>query len=113
MPKAPPLHKPVKAVVERVHTVQAPDTNYGKGRGGRPWRRKRDRVLKRDLYQCQCCKKVGRVTLATQVDHEIPLFEGGADEEFNLKAICGPCHEAKSKAEAGRGRNGSRFRPRD
>lgn len=111
MPKAAPQHKAFKPVIEREHVVQEAAQNYGNGRGGRPWRRKRDRVLKRDGYLCQKCKAAGRITEATQIDHEIPLAEGGSDDEYNLKSICAPCHEAKSKAEAGRGRNGSRYRP--
>jgi 5-methylcytosine-specific restriction protein A len=78
---------------------------YGQGRGGRPWRRKRDAVLKRDDYLCQPCKRADRLTLARQVDHIIPKAEGGSDEETNLQAICGPCHQRKSQAEARRGRS--------
>ena len=44
-----------------------------------------------------------RLTVATQVDHVIPQAEGGTDEESNLQAICEPCHQAKTKAEAARG----------
>lgn len=110
MPKAAPQHKAFKPAVEREHVVQEPAQNYGKGRGGRPWRRKRDLVLKRDGYLCQCCLRQERITQATQVDHIVGLAEGGSDGPDNLQSLCAPCHEAKSKAEAGRGRNGSRYR---
>jgi 5-methylcytosine-specific restriction protein A len=111
MPKAAPLHKAVKATVDRVHEVQAPPQNYGKGRGGRPWRRLRDKVLARDHYQCQICIKSCRVTEAREVDHIKPKAEGGTDDLGNLQGVCPECHAEKSKAEAGRGRNGSRYRP--
>lgn len=113
MPKAAPQHKAFKPAVEREHVVQEPAQNYGKGRGGRPWRRKRDFVLKRCLYRCECCNKAGRVTEATEVDHVTPKAEGGTDDLSNLQGLCPECHAAKSKAEASRGRNGSRYRPRD
>lgn len=87
----------------RVHQASEPKENYGQGRGGRPWRRKRARVLERDAYLCQPCMAQGRLTLAAQVDHITPQAEGGTDEESNLQAICEPCHQAKTKAEAARG----------
>jgi len=81
---------------------------YGQGRGGRPWRRKRDAVLKRDGYVCQPCKRNNHTTMATEVDHVIPQAEGGSDDETNLQAICDPCHKAKTADEAKRGANRSR-----
>ena len=107
MPKAAPKLKTMPHIT-RVHRVQPPEENYGQGRGGRPWRRKRARILARDGKLCQPCKAAGRLTLATQVDHIVPKAEGGTDEEDNLQAICAPCHDAKSRTEATRGRNGSR-----
>lgn len=111
MPKSAPRHKPLPQMVH-VHRVQQPPENYGKGRGGRPWRRKRDAVMKRDAYQCQECKRLGLVTLGTQVDHVIPQAEGGTDLESNLQTLCGACHEAKSRVDAARGRNGNGSRLR-
>jgi 5-methylcytosine-specific restriction protein A len=81
---------------------------YGQGRGGRPWRRKREAVLKRDGYLCQPCNRDNRITLATEVDHVIPQAEGGSDDETNLQAICDTCHKAKTAEESKRGVNRSR-----
>lgn len=53
---------------------------------------------------CAECERHGRVTLATQRDHIIPLAEGGPDDESNEQGLCAPCHEEKSLAEALRGR---------
>lgn len=72
---------------------------YGKG-----WQRKRSYVMARDDGLCQVCLRDGRVTPATQVDHIIPLAEGGTDDVGNLQAICASCHEAKTLEEARRGR---------
>lgn len=55
---------------------------------------------------CRECKRNGRVSLATQRDHVKPLAEGGADDETNEQGLCDECHEAKSLAEALRGRRG-------
>lgn len=32
-------------------------------------------------------------------DHRIPLADGGADDESNLKLICLDCHKAKTRGE--------------
>lgn len=90
---APSRIKPNAPVVPR----------YGQGRGGRPWRRKREAVMKRDQYLCQLCKQKGRITEATEMDHIVNVAEGGTDDESNLQSLCTPCHDAKSQAEARRG----------
>jgi 5-methylcytosine-specific restriction endonuclease McrA len=55
------------------------------------WREKRDLVLKRDNYKCQCCLDA----LATQVHHKSYMFVDlkGGEPAFDLVAICTPCHE--------------------
>jgi 5-methylcytosine-specific restriction protein A len=78
-------------------------SKWGEGRGGRPWRRLRDSILARDLGLCQPCKKLGKVTPATEVDHIVNKAKGGTDDPSNLRAICSPCHLVKSRAEAGCG----------
>jgi 5-methylcytosine-specific restriction protein A len=55
---------------------------------------------------CRPCCCSGRVTLATQRDHIVPLTEGGSDTEENTQPICDECHEAKTLAEAARARAG-------
>jgi 5-methylcytosine-specific restriction protein A len=77
--------------------------SYGQGRGGRPWRRTREAILKRDRYLCQPCYREGRITKADEVDHITPQAEGGTGKDSNLESICIPCHKIKSQAEAARG----------
>lgn len=73
---------------------------WGSGRGGRPWRRKRESILLRDKYTCQGC---GVVTLDLEVDHIVNIARGGTDDEANLQALCVPCHKAKTAVEAAQG----------
>lgn len=71
--------------------------SWGSGRGGRPWRRKRESILIRDNYTCRAC---GLTTQALEVDHIVNVAEGGTDEDGNLQAICIPCHKAKTARES-------------
>ncbi len=85
------------------------------GRGGRPWRRLRKRIFERDGYCCQVCYQAGRVTVVTLhgsltgiCDHIKPKAEGGTDAESNLQTLCQSCSDAKTQAEAQRGRGGAK-----
>lgn len=103
MPVKPQTHKPARPVTKRHMVETATPTRYGQGRGGRPWRRKRDAVLKRDGYLCQCaeCQTPGRLPkVAHEVDHIIPLAKGGTDDENNLRAINYGCHKKKTARES-------------
>jgi 5-methylcytosine-specific restriction protein A len=102
---APRLRK----VGTTLKAASTPDANYGKGRGGRPWRRKRLDVFARDLYTCKHC---GRTFPPERLacDHITPQSQGGTDEPDNLQTLCdgpGSCHEAKTKTEMGAQREGS------
>lgn len=71
-------------------------------------------VLERDGGVCQCetCKLIDRVRLATEVDHIISKAEwlrihgslDGVDDDSNLQAINADCHKAKTAREAARAR---------
>ncbi len=62
----------------------------------------RDRILSRDCGMCQCerCKATGAVRPATIVDHIVPLWAGGSEDDSNRQAINEACHLEKSAAEA-------------
>lgn len=50
---------------------------------------------------CVACEAEGRVTAGNVVDHTIPLWKGGRDDDTNLQTLCQtPHHDAKSKREA-------------
>ena len=73
---------------------------------GWAWQQARERVMVRDCGLCQCeeCKRLSRVRVATEVDHIVPKFEGGTDDEANLQAINVECHKAKTAKESRRAR---------
>lgn len=71
--------------------------SWGAGRGGRPWRRKREAILIRDDYTCCVC---GLITKDLEVDHIVNVAQGGTDDDDNLQAICIPCHKTKTARES-------------
>jgi 5-methylcytosine-specific restriction protein A len=54
------------------------------------------------------CEKEGRVTLATERDHRVPLTQGGADDESNEQALCFRCHRLKTERESLNGKRAVR-----
>lgn len=67
-------------------------------RSARPWRRRRLRILRRDLYTCQKCGYIGH---DLEVDHKIPLHKGGTDADDNLQSLCEKCHKFKTAIDLG------------
>jgi 5-methylcytosine-specific restriction protein A len=59
--------------------------------------------LRKRLFEneplCVICEAHGKVTVATQRDHVVPLARGGQDTPDNTQALCDACHEEKSKRD--------------
>ncbi|BAO88929.1 HNH endonuclease [Caballeronia cordobensis] len=66
---------------------------------GNAWVKRRERILLRDCGLCQPCKRAGRVTIASEVDHVVPKAQGGSDDDSNCQSICNACHKAKTARE--------------
>lgn len=66
--------------------------------GRRLQRRNRNWLTMHPL--CVHCEAKGLVVAAAEVDHVIPLEQGGPDDETNLQGLCHACHKAKTAAEA-------------
>ena len=49
---------------------------------------------------CKHCEQAGRTARATELDHIVPLWAGGRDDDSNRQGLCHECHAAKSKREA-------------
>lgn len=71
----------------------------------------RDRILTRDMGVCRCaeCTRAGMLLPAHQVDHRIPLFEGGLESDANRYAINRECHREKTACETSRRKNRERW----
>jgi 5-methylcytosine-specific restriction protein A len=60
----------------------------------------RDRIKRRDKGMCVQCLAAGRVSIGRVVDHRVPLWAGGSDEDENKQLLCDLCHDAKTAGEA-------------
>jgi 5-methylcytosine-specific restriction protein A len=65
----------------------------------RRWRKLRNIILNRQPF-CVHCLNDGRHTVATEVDHIIPVSYGGTNDDDNLQSLCKPCHSSKTGGEA-------------
>ena len=63
-------------------------------RNSKQWRAKRVYILARDGYQCQECKRHGRITVASEVHHIKPLWQAWDKrlDDDNLISLCHRCH---------------------
>lgn len=69
---------------------------------GSRWKRIRLEHLAEEPLCRMCCNQE-RVTLANEVDHIKPLWEGGREyDRDNLQSLCSSCHIIKTTEEAKR-----------
>lgn len=69
---------------------------------GRALQKRNARIANRDFYTCQICRRVVAGVGEGQVDHRVPLAEGGADDAANLQWLCVECHRQKTEREKAR-----------
>lgn len=72
---------------------------------GAEWKRARAAALARAGRRCQKCSSTQEI----QVDHVIPVSQGGSHAASNLQVLCGNCHRHKTATE-GSGYRGNRTR---
>ena len=66
---------------------------------GRKWMTIRARWMREHPLCCRCEAR-GYARPATQLDHIVPLIDGGKDDESNYQSLCAHCHDEKTAAEA-------------
>lgn len=74
-------------------------------RGTSTERAKRRRVMLAAEPLCRHCARLGRVTVAVDLDHIVPLAAGGSDAMDNIQPLCRACHVKKTRQDMG-------YRPR-
>ena len=91
------LHAPVK-ILQQAHGSKRQVK-------GRHLQKRRLRILAAQPL-CVDCMAIERVRIAQEIDHRVPLAEGGQDVEDNLQPLCKRCHAAKTERERKRRRGG-------
>lgn len=77
-------------------------TNNNKFYHSKEWQAVRAQVLERDAYQCQVCKRSGRLTIADTVHHIVPVRVDPSRklDPSNLETICRACHNKEHSERA-------------
>lgn len=65
--------------------------------------RLRPRVFGRQRGLCAACGTLAHPVPARELDHIVPLSQGGTHDSTNLQALCRSCHQAKTRREQGYG----------
>jgi 5-methylcytosine-specific restriction protein A len=73
---------------------------YRRGYRDPAYYRERQAALNRAGGACERCGTFG----ALQVDHIVPLRDGGANVRHNLQALCHACHKVKTAGDRRRRR---------
>lgn len=94
------LRSQVQSIPRRVQTASPVQTNRIRGR---TLQTIRERIMHRDMGLCRCalCLRTEALTVAHEVEHRIPLWAGGQEQDSNRYAINRSCHKAKTDCEAG------------
>ena len=86
-------------------SVKQADTGTASRLAGPATQRTRGRALmevrarwRKTKPLCAACQAKGIFRFWTELDHIVPLFKGGADDDSNRQGLCSPCH-AKKTAE--------------
>ena len=72
---------------------------------GRKLQRRNLRILRMEPL-CRMCHAVGKVREAEEIDHIVPLCDGGRDVPDNCQPLCTRCHSLKTEREARERRGG-------
>ena len=100
MPKLQTLKPRLQAAGQRLATFNPPRPDTVQRVRGWKGVQDRERIRKRDNGLCQECLRHDRVSVGAAVDHIVPLWNGGTDDDANKELLCQPCHDAKSAREA-------------
>jgi 5-methylcytosine-specific restriction protein A len=100
MPKLTTLKPRLQTVGNRLATLTPVKPGTVERKRGWAGVNDRNRIRARDDGLCQECKRQGRTSLGGPVDHKVPLWAGGSDNDDNKELLCVLCHDAKTAREA-------------
>lgn len=94
-----PVHKKLTDALYDKYQRYKPSREFY---NSKEWKKKRADFLIEHPF-CEECRREGRLTAATVVDHITPIRMGGAElDDNNLQALCASCHTKKSILEGSR-----------
>ena len=76
------------------HSAQAKKTKRLRGRLGASQRARR---LAAEPNCRDCFEYGGIIRKAVEVDHIVPISQGGSDEDDNVRCLCASCHKARTQ----------------
>jgi len=82
-------------VTRRLPVLQAKAGSTPRLRGD-TWMKIRREVLVDGGFTCVDC---GTISMDNQIDHQVPLEQGGSNDKSNLRIRCISCHANKTAAE--------------
>ncbi len=92
----------MKPCAEHTEKAWASSTRSERTISGSAQQKRAARIMRLHDRVCHVCRR----PFSDQVDHVIPLAEGGADTDDNLRPIHSrPCHSNKTQREAARARS--------
>ncbi|MDE2202722.1 MAG: HNH endonuclease [Burkholderiaceae bacterium] len=94
------MRRRVTCLSSRAAPARAPARQLARSAVGRDWRAIRHRIMSRDCGLCLACHARGILQPAAEVDHRIPQWCGGTDDDRNLWSLCRTCHARKTRREA-------------
>lgn len=86
------------ANTNRFATLEAKAGTTPRIRGSK-WVKTRKRIAVEQQFRCQDCGCVW-LPWRDQVDHDVPLEQGGSNDDGNLNLLCVDCHNTKTAQEA-------------
>ena len=87
----------INEISDHIVSLSKPETKVVKSVRKTPEPVKKQ-VAARQCWKCHSCNEM--LQSSFQVDHTIPLWAGGEDDESNLTALCANCHSIKTQNEA-------------
>lgn len=90
----------LQAAGSRVATLAPVRPNTVERKRGWAGVKDRNRIRERDCGLCQECLRNHRTSVGTAVDHIVPLWKGGSDDDTNKELLCNSCHDVKTAREA-------------
>lgn len=91
-----------KKLVDKQYNLYERDKTSQKFYQSVEWKAVKKRHLQLEPL-CRECKRNGKLTKATMVDHIVPIKQGGLPlDDSNLQSLCWSCHSKKSVQEGSR-----------